>query len=82
MFGSESSFTAGKSNASRQFKEPELRTSKTYQDSDIFGLRSSNPSVNNSTRRDAQKISRTFQDSNIFGMRGVGSFKTEKNNRI
>ena len=37
MFGSDSNLTAGKSNASRQFKEPGLRTSKTYQDSDIFG---------------------------------------------
>jgi len=81
MFGSESSLIAGKSNASRQFKEPELRTSKTFQDSDIFGLRSSNPSVNNNTRRDAQKISRTFQDSNIFGYKDSNSSTVTDNAR-
>ena len=37
MFGNDSGIIAGKSNASRQYREPALRTSKTFQDSDIFG---------------------------------------------
>lgn len=78
MFGGDNgNIIAGKSNASRQFKEPGLRTSKTFQDSDIFGLKSSVGSGDNNRH----KISRTFQDSNIFGYKDSNSTTVTENAR-